>query len=114
MSGMRVSDELVRRFLTWARNYGEIESFEQVTQAGRKWLVRLPKGTTVTVDGSEVGWLTGADGIVPDEMVLTSREALVFGYGLAIGGGRPETRRAIAAREWGWDDDTPSTQLDVT
>lgn len=102
---MRVSDYTVERYLTWARNYGEIESYKRLATAGRKWLIRLPAGTTTTIHGSDVDLLTGADGIVPDELALTSREALVFGYGLAVAGGRSETRRSFAAREWGWGHD---------
>lgn len=100
---MRVNDYNVERFLAWGRNYGEIESYEKIAASGRKWLVRLPAGRTFTVDGGEVTWLTGPAGIVPDELVLTSREALAFGYGLAVAGGSAKTRREFAVREWDWD-----------
>lgn len=98
---MRVSDDTVVSYLNWARNYGEIQSFSQIAKRGRKWLVIMPEGVTFTKDGGDVGVLTGQDGIVPDELVLTSREALVFGYGLAVAGARVP-RRVTAERRWGW------------
>lgn len=100
---MRVSDHTVERFLAWARNYGEIETWRRVATSGRKWLIRMPEGRTFTVDGGDVGLLTSSDGIVPDELVLTSREALAFGYGLAVAGGRGESRQDFAARERDWN-----------
>lgn len=98
---MRVDEDEVQRFLTWARNYHEIVSFEKVAQRGRKWLIALPPRAPITASGMVPGWSESS--VVPDEVVLTSREALAFGYGLAIAGARPETRDSFAAREWGWE-----------
>lgn len=95
---MRVSDDDVRRALTWARNYGEIASYEALPERGRKWLIRLPD-VPITVQGGERRWLSND---VPVELVLTSREALAFGWGCAVAGARQEPRREFAAREWGW------------
>lgn len=99
----RVSDYEVERWLVWARNYGEIEQFKKVKGSARKWLVTLPDPPGVrpiTASGMEPGMIERC--IVPEEFVLTSREAIAFGYGCAIAGARPETRPALAAREWNW------------
>jgi hypothetical protein len=87
-------------WLVWGRNYGEIASYKRVTDAGRKWLVAIPEGVTITASGMEPGMIERR--IVPDELVLTSREALAFGMGLAVAGSRPDSRRVVAEREWGW------------
>lgn len=94
----RISDDEVRRCLTWARNYGEIESFKMVRPSGRKWLVRTTEQTTIS--GQVLGWTERH--AVPSELVFTSREALAFGYGLAIAGAYHGGRQAFAAREWNW------------
>jgi hypothetical protein len=83
----RVSEDTVHSFLTWARNYGEIESFKIVADSGRRWKIVLPE--------------VWSENMVPREFVLTSREALAFGYGLAVGGAS-ERRSDFASREWGW------------
>jgi hypothetical protein len=97
---MRIKDTDVERFLIWGRNYGEIESFKKLDAVGRKWVIKLPPGRTFTASGMNPGMLERA--IVPDEFVLTSREALTFGFGLAIAGGMSRTRDEHAKREWGW------------
>lgn len=99
----RVTDEMVRGFLVWARNYGEVESFEKVATRGRCWKIVLPG---VRRAHGKSAPLLGImedrpDRLVPTEMVLTTREALVFGYGVAVGGAA-ERRSDFAAREWGW------------
>jgi hypothetical protein len=91
---------MAERWLIWARNYKEIESFKKVGPRGSKWLVKMPEGVTITASGMEPGFIERS--LVPDEFVLTNREALVFGMGLAAGGSRPTTRDEFAAREWGW------------
>jgi hypothetical protein len=91
---------MVRNWLVWGCNYGEIESFKMVAESGRKWLVKMPEGVTITGSGMAPGWLE--DRIVPNELVLTNREALVFAMGLAVGGSRPTTRAEFAAKEWNW------------
>lgn len=96
---MRVTDEMVKRYLIWARNYGEIQSFSIAADSGRKWLIKLPEGATVTASGMEPGWIERS--IVPDELMFTSREALAFGMGLALAGSRSEPRLA-AQEKWGW------------
>lgn len=93
----RVTDEIVRSVLTWARNYGEIASFKSIAPRGRRWQVTLPKERIV---GSGF-WITGAKDVVPEVMVFTSREALAFAYGCAAGG--IHDRAAFAREKWGWD-----------
>lgn len=97
---MRVSEDEVRHFLIWGRNYGEIESYRSVATRGRRWAVSLPAGRIVTASGMEPGWTERS--LVPVEFVLTGREALAFGYGLAAAGSRDEPRASFAKREWGW------------
>lgn len=97
---MRVTDDEVMSWLTWMRNYGEISSFKKLGARGRKWLIILPEGATITKTGGEMSVL---DSLVPDEFVLTSREALTFAMGAAVGGSRSETRRQTATGRWGWD-----------
>jgi hypothetical protein len=97
---LRVTDDAVDHWLVWARNYGEIESYKKIAERGRKWLVKMPEGVTITASGMELGFLER--NLVPDEIVLTNREALVFGMGLAAGGSRPTPRAEFAAKEWGW------------
>jgi hypothetical protein len=88
----------------WARNYGEIVNWEKVASSGRKWRITLPAIATASgaVSDSITNW--GEARIVPASFVLTNREALAFGYGLAVAGGRPTTRAEFAAREWGWEE----------
>lgn len=107
---MRATDKDVRSWLVWARNYGEIASFEITAATGRKWLIRLPDGATITASNREPGMLERR--IVPGEFVLTSREALAFGMGLAIAGARREARDSFAAREWGWGQDEKASTED--
>lgn len=94
----RVSEDEVRSALTWARNYGEIESYSVVAPSGRRWKIVL---AATPVSGARDG-ITLLSGVVPGEMVLTSREALAFAYGCAVAGAK-ERRAEFAAREWGWD-----------
>jgi hypothetical protein len=94
----RVSEDAVRSALTWARNYGEIESYEVVAKSGRRWKIVLSGPTPVS--GSTDG-ITLLSGVVPGEIVLTSREALAFAYGCAVAGAK-ERRADFAARAWGW------------
>lgn len=101
MAGQRVRDRDVESFLTWARNYTEIDSYKKLPNTtGRKWLIEIPNVEPVTASGSRPSWTEGR--VVPRSFVLTSREAIAFGYGLAIAGARPETRAVFAAREWNW------------
>lgn len=101
---MRATDEMIRSVLTWARNYGEIDSFKMVTPRGRKWLIRLPAERGI---GSRL-FRNRPQDTVPREIVLTSREALAFGYGCAAGG--IHDRAEFAREEWGWgeEDAAPS------
>jgi hypothetical protein len=101
----RVTDEMVAGFLRWGRNYGEVESFEKIAESGRKWKITLASPSTAA---GPLHWLfTGVNGerTVPQELVLTSREALVFGYGLATAGTWAQSRREFAMQEWGWEND---------
>jgi len=97
----RVSEDTVRSFLTWARNYGEIESFSSVADSGRRWKIVLPDEVWSNGPDPTLGGFTPPENMVPREFVLTSREALAFGYGLAAAGVR-ECREDFASREWGW------------
>jgi hypothetical protein len=96
---MRATDEMVRSALTWARSYEEIGSFGLIAPAGRKWRVGLASSVVV---GS--GLWPGPDrpqDMVPDELVLTNREALAFAYGCAVAGAR-HGRAEFAREKWGW------------
>jgi len=97
----QVTDYMVEGFLVWARNYKEIDEFVKVAERGRKWRIRLPLGhPPITASGLPVGWTENR--VVPTEIVLTNREALAFGFGLAVAGARTELRSDFATREWGW------------
>lgn len=98
MSG-RVIEETLRHWFAWARNYEEIEEFKSVAPRGRRWRVRVRPG--ITADGHPL--TTGlmghrAETVVPEEFVLTSREAMAFAYGCAVGGA------ARARSEWTQED----------
>lgn len=98
---MRVSDDMVRGFLTWARNYGEISAFEKLEGGGRCWKIELT--APICAHGADTaGFMASPQRTVPIEFVLTAREALAFGYGVAVGGAS-ERRSEFAAREWGWE-----------
>lgn len=96
----RVTENELRHWLAWARNYKEIENYTLLTPTprnGRKWLIQLPEVATAS------GQAPGRErSVVPTEFVLTSRELLAFCYGLAVAGSRPVTRADFAAREWNW------------
>lgn len=96
---MRVTDDMVRRWLAWGRNYGEIESFKMDGERGRKWRITLPD-VLITPSGMEHGFIECER--VPTELMFTSREALAFAMGLAAAGSRGETRYTTAARDWDW------------
>jgi hypothetical protein len=49
-------------------------------------------------------WEDDPSRVVPREFVLTAREALAFGYGVAVGG-RAERRADFARREWQWGEE---------
>lgn len=97
MASSRVTDDMVRSWLIWARNLGEIVAFNDgrgpyVRRSGpRRWRIRLAPG--VTNDGNPPRAKQGIfdlfgheeKDIVPAELMLTSREALVFGMGCAVG-----------------------------
>lgn len=98
-NSLRVTDEMVRSALAWARNYEEISEFELVAKAGRKWRVKLARPILV---GS--GFIVGRpQDAVPPELVFTSREALAFAYGCAVAGHR-HGRAEYAKERWGWDE----------
>lgn len=109
---MRVTDDTVRSFLVWARNYGEITSFEKLPGGGRCWKITLPAGLGAHgADGPLLG-MRDPEREVPTEFVFTAREALAFGYGVAVGGAA-ERRADVAARRWGWDAPPPATTTDL-
>jgi hypothetical protein len=88
---MRVTDEMVEKWLVWARNFGEVVAYRVGSGQARRFRVRLPAG--ITRDGAPcrprqgmldiLGHETGD--VVPTELMLTAREALVFAYGCAAG-----------------------------
>lgn len=94
MAGVRVTDEMVRRWLRWARNYGEIESFERVKGG---WLVRCRQGIPRT--GVEPLFGLREEDLVPSELLLRPKEALAFAYGLALGGNSRD-RREWTQEDW--------------
>jgi hypothetical protein len=107
----RITDEQVAHSLQWARNYGDVESWERVAARGAKWLVVLSRQHTISGMREIGGWI-GARPIdlVPREIVLSNREVLVLCYGLAIGGERPEPREK-QRDAWGWNDsDEPTSE----
>lgn len=95
----RVTDRVVEHWLIWARNFGEIigwnngkgELWSPPVKGPRRWRVRLTPG--VTADGQPFRAKEGLldilghspGDVVPSELMLTSREALVFGMGCAVG-----------------------------
>jgi hypothetical protein len=111
---MRVTDDMVRHVLTWARNYKEIESYGLIAQSGRKWRIRLHQPVRVGARANVLDAILGIrpEDEVPAEMVLTSREAFLFGYGCAVGV-TMHGRDNFAREQWGWgakdatDDEAP-------
>lgn len=101
---IRISDEQVEHSLTWARNYGDVKSWDRTGQRGAKWLIQITRQATTS--GLPVGGLLGARplDVVPLNLALTSRQVLLFCYGLAIGGERGEPR-SKQREEWGWTED---------
>jgi hypothetical protein len=100
----RVKDYDVERFLVWARNYKEIESYKKLSGTGaRKWRIQLSlTADPITASGGS-GLLLGRETeTVPREFILTSREALAFGYGLAVAGSQEQTRAEFAKANWDW------------
>ena len=97
--GRGVTDVMVRSALSWARNYEEIVDFELIGSAGRKWRVTLRDSVVI---GSGL-WMRGEpQEAVPPVLIFTSREAMAFAYGCAVGGeSKPRVERR---KEWSWDD----------
>jgi hypothetical protein len=95
----RVTDSMVTDWLIWARNFGEIVAYStgkgpyKYAKKGesRRFRIRLTPG--VTKDGTPFRPKGGIldifghtpEDVVPSEMMLTAREALVFGMGCAAG-----------------------------
>lgn len=100
---MRVTDEMVRGWLAWARNFGEVVSYRAGSGSGRRFRVRVTPGITINGDPFRpkegILDLTGHDAgdVVPAELMLTAREALLFGMGCAVG-----RTAALADREHEW------------
>lgn len=101
---MRVTDAMVRGFLHWAHSYREIESFEKLEGGGRCWKIVLKASVWAYAADGQWWVMNRPERRVPEEFVLTAREALAFGYGLAIGGAS-ERRADFARREWQWGEE---------
>lgn len=105
MAGNRVTDEMVRSWLLWARNFGEIVAYHIGDGNRRRFRVRLPAGITSNGDPfrKREGILDitghGAGDVVPPELLFTAREALAFGFGCAVG-----RTAALAGERPGWCD----------
>jgi hypothetical protein len=98
MNHTRVTDEQVIHMLSWARNYGDVTSWERVASRGAKWLISLAqKGITIESPGRALLDPRPLD-VVPQELVLSNREVLLLCYGLAIGGERIFSRSAYRDR----------------
>lgn len=94
----RVTDAMVEHWLIWARNFGEIISYNSgrgpyryVRGQSRRFRVRVTPG--ITANGAPFRLKEGifdilghaSEDVVPSELMLTAREALVFGMGCAVG-----------------------------
>lgn len=96
---MRVTEAVLRSWLNWARNYGEIESFRSIAPRGRRWLIHVHSG--ITHNGYPLSdGLMGhrAENVVTERLLFTSREAMAFAMGCAVGGA------ARARGEWTQED----------
>ena len=102
----RVTDEQVLHMLTWASNFGDVESWERISRRGAKWLVRLAFEGEISTEIA--GWVADirafagvlgprALDVVPHELALTNREVMLLCYGLAVGGWRKQPRSAYRA-----------------
>lgn len=105
---MRVTDEMVGRWLVWTRNYGEVVSYRTGSGRGRRFRVRVAPG--VTRNGQPfrpkqaILDLLGHEpaDVVPTELMLTAREALVFAMGCAAG-----RAAALAGHSESWAEEWP-------
>lgn len=98
----RATDELVRRWLTWARNYEEIIDFQKIAPRGRCWKITIREGVPRTGSKplSAISPLFASDDdYVPTELMLTAREAIVFGMACATAGACMD-RRAWTQDDW--------------
>lgn len=99
----RVTDEMVLHWLAWARNFGEVVSWRVGSGAGRRFRIRVTPGITANGDPyrAKEGLLDllghEEKDVVPVELMLTAREALLFGMGCAAG-----RAAAMAGREHEW------------
>lgn len=95
---VRVTDELVRKWLVWAYNYEEIESYEAIRVGRRRmWKIRIREG--IRKNAMEPLFRPRWDDIVPSEIVLTTGEALAFAMGCAVGG-TSKDRREWTPEDW--------------
>lgn len=109
---MRVTDAMVEHWLVWARNFGEVVAYSTgrgpyVRRSGpRRFRIRLTPGITANGDPfrPKQGILDilghTEEDVVPAELMLTAREALVFGMGCAAG-----RAAALMGREAEWQRD---------
>lgn len=97
---VRVNEDDLRHWLAWARNFEEIVEYASVAPRGRRWRIRVRPG--VTSDGRPLtSGLMGhrPETVVPEEFVLTSREAMAFAFGCAVGGSSRE-RSSWTQEDW--------------
>lgn len=93
----RATDGMIQGFLLWAVNYEEIISFTKIAPyKGRCWKIVVPEG--IYANAMNLSWRF-PEQYVPSEMILTAREALAFGYGLAIAGSSRD-RRDWTQADW--------------
>jgi len=97
----RVTDEQAIHALTWARNFGDVASWERLSRRGAKWLVRLAFDGEISMDlHGRVADLRAFNvilgpreiDVVPHELALSNRDVLLFCYALAVGGWRRRPR----------------------
>jgi hypothetical protein len=68
---IRVTDDLVRVWLQWARNFEEIESWERIAPRAKKWLIKVPSAVRRGRQDLPLHAWFDREGVVPTELVLT-------------------------------------------
>jgi hypothetical protein len=98
---MRVTDEMVRRWLVWSQNYGEILNYRFWPGGGRRIEVMVPPGVTRDGQALDAARLLGhrEEDVVPEVLMFTPREAYAFALGCAVGG-MSRDRREWTQADW--------------